>query len=293
MGRFHITGIFWYRFHAWAARTLPSAMQAPIVLSFTTLFFFLLIRIRRALADNLDPVLGHASVVTRQIRIFRTMHNFAWCQTERYERLNTTRAFRIDIDLERWRRLFCGTEGLMLVTAHLGNYEVGSMLPAIEEGRRVFVVREKEVDPEAQRFVQQMLERAGGDCWTNHFESDDAFHGMVLLQALREGAIVGIQGDRPRHGARTVQTTIFGMPLQLPSGPAALARTAEVPLVPVFVLRQGRRHYAVELGEPIRVARSRDREHDVEQATQRVAAAIEAAIRRAPYQWFCFRRLWP
>jgi lauroyl/myristoyl acyltransferase len=26
---------------------------------------------------------------------------------------------------------------------------------------------------------------------------------------------------------------------------------------------------------------------------RRVAAEIEWAIRRAPHQWFCFKRLWP
>lgn len=292
LGRFHVTGIFWYRFHAWAAATLPSALLAPIVWVSTSAFFVVLIRIRRALGDNLDPVLGRAGLITRQIRIFRSMHNFAWCLTERYERLNTSRSFRIDIDIERWRRQFCGGEGFILITAHIGNYEVGSMLPAVEEGRTVIVVREQEVDADAQQFVKEMLDRAGGGRWTNHFESDDAFHGMALLQALREGAIIGIQGDRPRQGGRNLEAKIFGMPFQLPSGPASLARTAETALVPAFVFRRGRRHYEVELGEPIRVARTRDRDRDVAEAMQQVALAIEAAIRRAPYQWFCFRRLW-
>jgi len=43
---------------------------------------------------------------------------------------------------------------------------------------------------------------------------------------------------------------------------------------------------------PIPVARTSDREADVADAVQRLAGEIEWAIRRAPHQWFCLRRLW-
>jgi len=179
-----------------------------------------------------------------------------------------------------------------MVTAHVGNYEVGSMLPAFEDGRRVYVVREPEMSAEAQNFVRELLERAGGERYVTHFESDDPLHGMELVEALREGGIVGVQGDRPRAGGRTVPGTLFGRPFTFPGGPAILARAAEVPLVPVFVFRIARRHYTVEIGDPIAVERAGPREAAVAVATERIGREIENAIRRAPHQWFCFRRLW-
>jgi phosphatidylinositol dimannoside acyltransferase len=293
LGRFHVTGLFWYQFHNWGMTILPSWAIGVVVFLFTTFFFFALIRIRRALGDNLVPVLGRCGFLRRQVRIYRTMWSFAWCLSERYERLSTARRFAVDIDLERWRGLFASGEGVILVTAHVGNFEVGSMLPAFEEGRTVQVVREREVDSDAQRFVERLLRRAGGGRWMTHFEDNDPLHGVELLGALRAGGIVGIQGDRPRRGGATVETRLFERPFTLPAGPAALARAAEVALVPVFVLRSGRRRYRVEIRDPIRVARSDDRRADVARATQRVAAEVEWAIRSVPHQWFCFRNLWP
>ena len=56
--------------------------------------------------------------------------------------------------------------------------------------------------------------------------------------------------------------------------------------------REGRLRYRCWLQPPIHVARSGDRGRDVGEALARFAAALEAAIRRDPHQWFCFRALW-
>jgi lauroyl/myristoyl acyltransferase len=56
--------------------------------------------------------------------------------------------------------------------------------------------------------------------------------GVLLAEALDRGEMVAIQGDRPRAGGRIVATTLFGRPFDVPAGPAALARTARVPLLP-------------------------------------------------------------
>ncbi len=293
LGRYHVTGAFWYRIHAFSMRIMPRWGVGVIVTIFTTFFFFLIFNIRRAVASNLEAVLGPCGWLERQLRIYRTFFTFAWCLSERYERLLGKGGFAIDIDLERWRRLFEPGTGFVMVTAHFGNFEVGSMLPAFEEAREVHVVREREADPEAQVFVEELLRAAGGSHYRSHFEGEHELQGLTLLNALRQGGIVGVQGDRPRSGGRIVQARMFGRPFPLPDGPATLARVAEVPLVPIFVLRVGRRHYRIEIREPIWVASSGRRDAAVAEAMQRVADSIELAIREAPHQWFCFREVWP
>lgn len=292
LGRFHVTGSFWYRFHGYGVSVMPDWGVFVIVQLFTAFFFVFLVRIGRAIAANLEPVLGPCGFLERRRRVYRTMLTFAWCLSERYERLLTGKPFSIAIDLDHWRRVAHPGRGFIMVTAHFGNFEVGSMLPSFEESRRVVVVREPEVDAEAQRYIKETLERASGGRWINFFQGDDPLGGLFLLETLRQGGIVGVQGDRPHAGGRTVEALLFARPFELPAGPAALARSAEVPLVPIFVLREGRRAYRIEIAEPIAVARTRDREADVAAAMHRVAAEIERAIAGAPHQWFCFRQLW-
>jgi KDO2-lipid IV(A) lauroyltransferase len=126
-----------------------------------------------------------------------------------------------------------------------------------------------------------------------HFQSDDPLQGMQLVDALRRGEIVAVQGDRPRTGGRSIDATLFGRPFPLPPGPAALARTAGVPLLPVFVFREGRRRYRVVFRPPIHASLAEAAGADRAATMRRVAVEIEWAIRRAPHQWFCFKRLWP
>ncbi|HEV7499416.1 MAG TPA: hypothetical protein VGQ33_05395, partial [Vicinamibacteria bacterium] len=98
--------------------------------------------------------------------------------------------------------------------------------------------------------------------------------------------------DRPRVNGRTHTAQIFGRPLRLPMGPQALARATGAALVPVFSFREAPYCYRVVVRPPILVGRTRDRDADVSEAVQRLAGDIEWAIRRAPHQWFCLRRLW-
>lgn len=293
LGDYHVTGLFWYRFHKWAVSTLPAWTLWPITWIFTPFFFCTIFKIRRAIASNLEAVLGPCGFLERQRRIWTTMWTFAWCLTERYERLTTDRPFAVDIEsIEHWDAVAWSELGFVMVTAHLGMYEVSSMLPTPNGPRHVHLVREPEVEPRAQEFIRECVRSVQGSYFTMHFQSDDPLQGMVFLDALRRGEIVAVQGDRPRTGSRTVPATLFGRPIALPSGPAALARTAGVPLLPVFAIRTGRRRCKVIFGPSIEVPRTADRDADLTYAVARVAREVERAVRGAPHQWFVFRELW-
>jgi len=294
LGPFHVTGVFWYRFHGWIIRSVPEPLLRVVSVVFALLFFVCLRNIRAAIASNLEAVLGPCEWWERQRRIYRTIWSFGWCLNERHERLTTHRPFQIEAEaIENWNEVAVPGRGLVLVTAHLGNFEVGSMLPSELQGRHVHLVREPEVDAQAQAFLQEVLAGFTQAQYTMHFQSDDPLQGIELLDALRRGEIVAAQGDRPRAGGRSIDATLFGRPFPLPPGPAALARTADASLLPVFVFREGRRRYRVVFRPPIHTARTGDITADLRATMGRVVTEIEWAIRRAPHQWFCFRRLWP
>ncbi len=282
LGPFYVTGVFWFRIHRFGVRILPSWAMGPILVLFTSFFFVALRNIRAALAANLEAVLGPCGWWQRQVRIFRSMRTFAWCLSERYERLSTRRRFLVSAEgLESWQTLISSGRGFLLVTAHLGAWEMGSLLPAHQEQRKIHVVREAETDPRAQRFIADLIRGAAGELYTTHFAEDPCL-GMDLLDALRQGEIVALQGDRPRAGGRTAEVSLFGRSFGMPIGPAALARAAGVPLLPVFVFREGRLRYRCSICPPIEVPHTADRCADVGQAVQRFAAELEAAIAHRP-----------
>jgi len=295
LGAFHVTGVFWYRFHCWGLSVLPELGIQAFNYGFTFFFFFLLRRIRKAIAANLIPVLGSCSWWERQRRIWRTMLNFAWCLTERYEAMISDKRSSVSAEGEDiWRRLTSTNHGLIIVTAHIGHWEIGSRLPLSRGVRRIHVVREPEVDPEARKFVRELIERTSGGGYEVHFADDsDPTFGARLLAALRNGDAIALQGDRPRSGGQSGTVTLFERPFELPLGPAALARAADVPIVPVFVFREGRLRSRVVIRPPIKVSRTTDRTADLNSALQQISDEVQWAILERPTQWFCFRELWP
>jgi lauroyl/myristoyl acyltransferase len=290
-----ITGVFWYRALQFGVGCLPSWGRATLNTILAPLFFVFAGWIRRALGSNLEPVLGPAGFWERQRRAFRTWWTFSWCLVERYERFCPSQD-KLEVEIEGreiWNHLLESPKGWILITAHMGHWELGSEL-AVEGQRMVHVVREQEMDPEAQELIRQQVESAVAES-TNykvHFASRDPALGAELLSALRRGDLVCLQGDRPRAHSRAIETTLFGRPFLLPAGPTALARAAGVPMLPIFGFREGRRKARFVFRPPIEVLDTGDRCRDLQTAVQALASEIEWAVRQRPHQWFCFRDLW-
>ncbi|MBL9079111.1 MAG: hypothetical protein JNL08_16525 [Planctomycetes bacterium] len=293
LGPLHVTGIAWYRLHYWAT-FFPEWFVVTVVWLSTWFFWAVLWQIRAAVAANLEAVLGPCSWFERQRRIWRTFHEYAWCLTERYEQFHQADRMRFEFAGEAvYADMQANPRGYVFFTAHFGNWEMGPLLRDVPRGRKIHVVREPEMSRSAQRFVGELFERhPRRDQFVVHYAGADLALGARLLMALRQGDVVAMPGDRPRAGMATTTATMFGRPMQLPPGPAALARAAGAPLVPVFVFREGRRHYRIELRTPIEVEQGDDKAAAIGRAVDRMAAACEQAIRERPHHWFCWARLW-
>ena len=292
LGRFHVTGVFWYQFPHWCVSHLPLWTHRGGILVFSAFFFVVLGRIRRAIAANLDPVLGPTTGLARLRRAFTTMKEFARCLSERYARLAGTPRGPSRVEgLEHWLRVRDAHRGAVLVTAHIGPWESATLEGVSGVSRRIHVVREAEIDPRAQAFVRRLLSKAG-DNYVAHFAGEDPRLVLELVEALRAGEIVALQGDRPRASGRNVTVPMFGRPMPMPVGPAILARAADVPLVPIFSFLDDDFGLRAVVRPPIAVSRTDDRDRDVLAAVTQIGAEIEWAIRQQPHQWFCFRRLW-
>jgi lauroyl/myristoyl acyltransferase len=293
LGPLYVTGAFWYRFHLFGVTILPESFKRAAMFLCVCFFSVTLRRIRRGIVSNLEAVLGPCGWLERHRRAWRTLHDFAWCLSERYEQLGGIREATAEIEgLEHWGALDASPRGFVFVTAHFGNWESASLLPG-RAGRRVHLVRELEMDPRAQAFLEAEIRRRAPPGHVTHFAADDAALGPTLLAALRRGDTVALQADRPRAGRPSLRASLFGRPIDLPPGPAALARAAEVPLVPVFAYREGRLRYTLEIRPPIPVPATSDRDGDIREAVAKLASEVERAIRRRPHHWFCFTRLWP
>ncbi|MEQ8766238.1 MAG: lysophospholipid acyltransferase family protein [Planctomycetota bacterium] len=295
LGRFYFTGPFWYQIHLWGVQSWRRPLLPVWVGVFSVFFFVVLGRVRRNLMANLSVILGPAGLLRSWGRAYHAIRDWAWCRSEKYERFEWGEDdFTFVIEgQEHWDAASSGERGLIVLSTHLGNFESGTFLPKHLLDRTIHLVREPELDPKAQAWMDRLKEKkVGGVDIVTHIEIGDDFQrGLELLGALRRGDIVAVTADRPRSGGRVVRAELFGRPFPIPEGPAILARTAEVPMILLSVIREGRRRYRVVLRPPIVVERTADRQADIERAVRQMASDVEHVIARAPTQWFCFQRV--
>jgi lauroyl/myristoyl acyltransferase len=171
--------------------------------------------------------------------------------------------------------------GVISLTAHLGNWELGGRLLARRFGRPTNVV----VAGDEQRSLERWLRR-DGDGMKFVARSRPA-SALRLLAALRRGETVAAQGDRALGGRGDVLVPFFGTPAPFPLGPFVLARASGARLVPAFCVMENDQRYHVTVHEPFTVKAGGE-----ESALRHWVSVLEGEVRAHPTQWFNFYDVW-
>jgi len=180
--------------------------------------------------------------------------------------------------LEQAERL---ERGVVLITAHLGNWELGgAVLTSL--GRRVSAV-----------FYPQRFSKIN-----DLFQKHRSRRGILLipfghaargvLQALKNKEHVAMLADRDYTIHHDNPILFFGRPARLPSGPARIAVKTGSPVVPTFLVRQEDDTFRLRFHAPIIPTP----ELSVELMRLRIRDALESEISRNPLQWFVFDDFW-
>ncbi|MGH7895321.1 MAG: lysophospholipid acyltransferase family protein [Candidatus Binatia bacterium] len=176
--------------------------------------------------------------------------------------------------------------GGLILSGHFGNWE----LLVFAHGMRGFpvsMVHRAIANPFVDRWINALRARAG----TRLVRKAHAAGGV--LRALRERQLLVLPFDQNSTRGLGVFVDFFGLAASTNSGIARLSLRAGAPVVPVFIVRQGRsaRHRVHVL--PIMDAeRSGDLEGDVRHNTQRFSDVFESMVRRYPEQWFWVHKRW-
>ena len=176
--------------------------------------------------------------------------------------------------------------GALLLTGHLGNWEVGGAAFAAR-GIPMDVVAKGMANPRFEDALFQSREDLG----MRVVEISDAATRRVL-RSLRAGRLVAIVGDQNAR-KNGVFVPFFGVQAATARGPATFALRTGVPVFVAFAIRRPGwgQSYEVRI-EALHVERSGDLEHDVLSFSSDYMAAVEAAVRRNPDQYFWQHRRW-
>lgn len=286
--RFRVKGVFWRQLLRFGTLTVPIWIE-PVILAWWSGFFLLWGPGRRGVMQNLSIIKPGSSAFANFFRTYRVFWNFAWTITDnvRFKEHRTAPDWTFN-GLEHFDALRQHEGGAIILTAHMGNYDLGAHLFAEVAKRKIVMVRAPETDSETQAHEQHLRERTVSDDLSVGYSGESPDLAIDLLHALNRGEIVAIQGDRVVGGVAGLRTKLLGSSAQVPAGPFALAMASGVPIFPLFVVRAGRRHYALIVGEPFHVERNRDRHRAFSGAVAKWTAELESAVRTYWFQWFTF-----
>jgi KDO2-lipid IV(A) lauroyltransferase len=174
--------------------------------------------------------------------------------------------------------------GLIIMTAHLGNWELAGQVVPRELGRPVEVVGRRQ-SAVAERVLVRLRTQGG-----NGYISKNG-GARAMLQALRAGGILGILYDQAeRVGPGGAPLSFMGRSALTTLGPLKLAARTGARLAPLFGRREGGRH-VFEFGPLVEPPPRGDRGRLLE-AAQRFNDLLAAEVRRRPDQWMWGHRRW-
>ncbi len=273
----------------YGARWLPMAVLNAINLVGNSLAVALLSRTKRGIRRNFQTALGAdrsaaGRLARRQFFEYGRHTIDMWrLRSEAFTPRITT--FAVDSRvLARARR---GGRGFLLVTGHVGNWEMGAVTLRLHDLVPA-VVGQAELDPNVQAMRQQLRERLG-------VESIDIGSSMAtafkVRSAIDRGRAVALLVDRAYPEDR-VLVPFFGRQTPFLRSPALLARFCGCDILPGFFLRNRDGSYFNVWGAPLAPDPSASADEDAVRLMSRVASDLEGVIRAHPTQWFNFYGFW-
>lgn len=276
-----------------ALRVTPWFLEPVLISGWTLLFYGFAGAQRRAVAENLRALHPGWGPWRGRLGAWRVFWNFALTFVDARRCESGTGAVDWTVEgLARLEDLSKREEGCIILTAHMGNYDIAATVFAKRSSKTLYAVRAREREPETQRLREQEI-RQKEALYPNFrtlYNEEGSHLGMELARLLHEGNIVAIQGDRVISDVSPMNVEVEpGLMMKLPKGPLVLAQATGAPCFPLIILRDGWRRYRVvvlpELTLPPRTRGTGD------EAAKLWARTILGMVRKNWQQWYVFEPL--
>lgn len=276
------------RLSGWLLQVVPASLMYRLAMLAGWCAFYVVRGAREAVTGNMAVVLHQsptsAAVRTTARSVFQN-DAMNWVDTLRIGRLSLDdiqEMVRVD-DWPLVERSTALGRGLILVTLHLGNFDlVGQVLSA--HGYRLTVPVEHMEPHGLFDFLVQQRARNGINIVPVEHASRE------LVRALRSGELVGLAGDRNIAG-KVVNVPVFGRQAALPIGPVSLARRMGCPLLFAVGVRDSPGRFRGII-RSVPTTYCGDAASDDARNLATFVELMEEIVAQYPGQWLAFRPFW-
>jgi KDO2-lipid IV(A) lauroyltransferase len=177
---------------------------------------------------------------------------------------------------------------VLLLTPHLGNWEIGGALLA-RRGLKLIVLTQAEPGEGLTELRKSLRARWGIETFVI---GSGGFDFVEVIKRVQDGGVVALLVDRPPE-QKAVTVDLFGRPFAASIAAAELARVSGCALIGAVVVREGG-GYAARILPEFKYERAKLGNREARrQLTQEILRAFEPEIRQHPEQWFHFVPVWP
>jgi predicted LPLAT superfamily acyltransferase len=185
-------------------------------------------------------------------------------------------------------KLMDKNHGFIVVSSHIGNFEMGGLMFAQSKKQLYALVYDGEAEEMHQTRIQAM-KKAGMNIIS---VNKDMSHLFTLKQALENGDILTIPCDRIYGSLKKIKCNFLGRDAYFPLAPFLLAEQMNVPMVALFMMKDSwKRYHAYILPVEADLAEV-GLAKKAELLACKFVGNCEEIIRKYPQQWFNFYDFW-
>ena len=268
---------------------LPHPLARGVCGFLATVSYGLWPRLRRVGLFNLRMAFPEWSEEERRRVLRRLFQHFGrmladFAHFPRWKRDNIESLIVYD-GFENFARAASRGKGVLFLTAHFGNWELGSFAHGVYGYPCNFVVREMD-NPLMNDLINRYRCGSGGKA----IEKGD--FARDILRSFQNGEAVGVLFDQNMLPGEGVFVEFFGRLACTTTGPARVARKAGVPIVLGLVIWDAKlKKYRLRF-DRVDWINSSDPEEEILANTANFTRLIEQYVRRYPDQWLWVHRRW-
>jgi KDO2-lipid IV(A) lauroyltransferase len=269
------------------AHLLPRSANIALSMASSRAVYFLFPGVRAGLLANAKRILGPgSSSADRSALAQAVLASFAHFLAELVS--PPQKAPRQDLGKETSGREHFDTalaagKGVILVTLHMGNYELSGLeLAQLKHNVAVVYNRER------IRFLEKLRSRRRKEKRLDEIVINDSrYFGIEVLQRLRNQGIVLLAGDQVETKEGEPFPFLHGSAI-FSLWPARLSLASGAPIVPAFNLREPDGSCRLYLEAPIFPSSAREPRAMMEELIR----VFERYVREHADQWLMIRRFW-
>ena len=255
----------------------------------TDIQYFCSFRDRKAVQNNLRSILPNSSNVSVHAReVFRNFGRYL-VEFFKMDKMLDEQFIKNHIQIngvEHLDDVLKKGKGGVIVSAHIGNWELGAVLVSVL-GYPLMVV----ALPHKERPVNDLFNQQREAKGVTVVPPKTAIRRC--MEQLKANKLIALVADRD-FNTNGIEMDFLGRKMLIPKGPAMFSWKTGAPIIPVFCIRGENGNFVMSCHEPLYPPNkntSMDENEIVLEIMRRYVKIIEEQIRAYPSQWLLFREI--